>query len=178
MHHSYRDYAPQIGERVFFAPSCDVIGRYEIGDDSSVWFQTVIRADVHWIKIGARTSVQDGTIVHVTHHKRADMTDGYPTVIGDDVTIGHRAMLHGCTIEDACLIGMGAILLDGAHIGKESIVAAGTLAPPRKRFPPRSLLMGSPAKVVRELTDDEVRDLYASAQRYVDYKNVYLDAAP
>lgn len=174
MLHDFRHWTPQLGERVFVAPSADVIGRCEIGDDSSIWFQTVVRADVHFIKIGQRTSIQDGTVVHVTHHKREDMTDGQRTTIGDDVTVGHQATLHGCTIGNACLIGMGAVLLDGSVIGPESIVAAGSLVTQHKQFPPRSLIMGSPAKVVRPLTDDEVAELYASARRYVAYKNEYL----
>ena len=113
-------------------------------------------------------------MIHVTHHKKADMSDGNPTYIGDDVTVGHRVMLHGCTIEDACLIGMSATILDGAIIGKESIVGAGSLVTKNKVFPPRSLIMGSPAKVVRELTEDEIKELYASAARYVKFKNEYL----
>lgn len=170
----YKQWTPKIGEKVFIAPSADVIGRCEIGEDASVWFGTVVRADVHFIKIGARTSIQDGSMVHVTHHKREDMTDGHPTIIGDDVTVGHKVMLHGCTIEDACLIGMSATILDGAVIGKESIVGAGSLVTKNKTFPPRSLIMGSPAKVVRELTEEEVAELYASAKRYVAFKNDYL----
>ena len=158
----YKQWSPTVGDKVFIAPSADVIGRCEIGDD------------VHFIKIGARTSIQDGSMVHVTHHKREDMTDGNPTLIGDDVTVGHKVMLHGCTIEDACLIGMSATILDGAVIGKESIVGAGSLVTKNKKFPPRSLIMGSPAKVVRELTDEEVAELYASARRYVAFKNNYL----
>jgi carbonic anhydrase/acetyltransferase-like protein (isoleucine patch superfamily) len=170
----YLEYTPSIGERVFIAPSADVIGRLQIGADSSIWFQTAVRADVHYIKIGARTSIQDGSMVHVTHYKSEDMSDGHPTVIGDDVTVGHKVMLHGCTIEDGCLIGMSATILDGAVIGKESIVGAGALVTKNKKFPPRSLIMGSPAKVVRELTDEEVAELYASAKRYVGFKNNYL----
>ena len=170
----YKQWSPTVGDKVFIAPSADVIGRCEIGEDASIWFGTVVRADVHFIKIGARTSIQDGSMVHVTHHKREDMTDGNPTLIGDDVTVGHKVMLHGCTIEDACLIGMSATILDGAVIGKESIVGAGSLVTKNKKFPPRSLIMGSPAKVVRELTDEEVAELYASARRYVAFKNNYL----
>jgi carbonic anhydrase/acetyltransferase-like protein (isoleucine patch superfamily) len=113
-------------------------------------------------------------MVHVTHYKRDDKSDGNPTIIGDDVTIGHRVMLHGCTIEDASLIGMSATILDGAVIGKESIVGAGSLITKNKIFPPRSLIMGSPAKVIRELSDDEVNELYASAKRYVSFKNNYI----
>jgi carbonic anhydrase/acetyltransferase-like protein (isoleucine patch superfamily) len=151
-----------------------VIGRTEIGEDSSIWFGSVVRGDVHYIKIGNRTSIQDLSMVHVTHHKKDDMSDGNPTIIGDDVTIGHRVMLHGCTIENACLIGMSATILDGAIIGKESIVGAGSLVTKNKIFPPRSLIMGSPAKVIRELTEAEVTELYASAKRYVKFKNNYL----
>lgn len=170
----YLEYYPDIDKRVFIAPSADVIGRCEIGEDSSVWFQTAIRADVHYVKIGKRTSIQDGSMVHVTHYKKEDMSDGNPTIIGDDVTVGHKVMLHGCRIENACLIGMSATILDGAVIGKESIVGAGALVTKNKKFPPRSLIMGTPAKVIRELTDDEVEELYASAKRYVKFKNDYI----
>ena len=170
---NFKKYSPEIGKRTWIAPSADVIGRCKIGEDSSVWFQVVIRADVHFITIGSRTSIQDGTMLHVTHHKKDDMSDGNQTTIGDDVTVGHKVMLHGCTIEDACLIGMSATILDGAVIGKESIVGAGSLVTKNKKFPPRSLIMGSPAKVIRELTDEEVKELYASASRYVEFKNEY-----
>lgn len=170
---NYLHYSPTIGERTWIAPSADVIGRVELGEDVSVWFGTVIRGDVHFIKIGDRTSIQDLSMVHITHHKKEDMSDGYPTIIGNDVTVGHRVMLHGCTIEDACLIGMSATILDGAVIGKESIVGAGALVTKNKIFPPRSLIMGSPAKVIRELTDEEVAELYASARRYVSFKENY-----
>jgi carbonic anhydrase/acetyltransferase-like protein (isoleucine patch superfamily) len=170
----YLDYYPKIGKKVFIAPSADVIGRCEIGDDSSIWFGTVIRGDVHYIKIGKRTSIQDGSMIHVTHYKKEDMSDGNPTIIGDDVTVGHKVMLHGCTIENACLIGMSATILDGAVIGKESIVGAGALVTKNKVFPPRSLILGSPAKRVRELSQDEVKELYDSAKRYVKFKNDYI----
>jgi carbonic anhydrase/acetyltransferase-like protein (isoleucine patch superfamily) len=170
----FKQYTPEIGENVFIAPSSDVIGRTKIGKDSSIWFGVVIRGDVHRIEIGERTSVQDCSMVHVTHHKRDDESDGNPTIIGNDVTVGHKVMLHGCKIEDACLIGMSSTILDGAVIGKESIVGAGSLVTKGKIFPPRSLIMGSPAKLVRELTDDEVIELYASAKRYVGFKDQYL----
>ena len=170
----YLDYYPKIGKKVFIAPSADVIGRCEIGDDSSIWFGTVVRGDVHYIKIGKRTSIQDGSMIHVTHYKKEDMSDGNPTIIGDDVTVGHKVMLHGCTIENACLIGMSATILDGAVIGKESIVGAGALVTKNKVFPPRSLILGSPAKRVRELSQDEVKELYDSAKRYVKFKNDYI----
>jgi len=170
----YKEWTPTLKKGAWIAEGATVIGRTEIGEDSSIWFGTVVRGDVHYIKIGDRTSIQDLSMVHITHHKKEDMSDGNPTIIGNDVTIGHRVMLHGCTIEDACLIGMSATILDGAVIGKESIVGAGSLVTKNKKFPPRSLIMGSPAKVVRELTDAEVEELYASAKRYVEFKNNYL----
>jgi carbonic anhydrase/acetyltransferase-like protein (isoleucine patch superfamily) len=171
----FKQFFPKIGKRVFVAKSADVIGDIKIGDDSSVWFGVVIRADVHKVRIGKRTSVQDGAVIHVTHHKLPDRSDGSPTIVGDDVTIGHRAVLHGCVVEKACLIGMGAIILDGAKIGAESIVGAGALVTHGKIFPPRSLILGSPAKAVRTLSDDEVKELYLSAARYVNFKDEYLD---
>jgi carbonic anhydrase/acetyltransferase-like protein (isoleucine patch superfamily) len=170
----YKKWYPVLKKDVFVAPSADIIGNVEIGEDSSIWFGTVVRGDVHYIKIGDRTSIQDGSMIHVTHYKKEDMSDGNPTIIGDDVTVGHKVMLHGCTVEDACLIGMSATILDGAVIGKESIVAAGSLVTKNKTFPPRSLIMGSPAKAVKTLTDEQVAELYASAKRYISFKNEYL----
>ncbi len=170
----FKNYNPKIAENVFIAQSADVIGRVTIGKDSSIWFGVVVRGDVHRIEIGERTSIQDKSMVHVTHHKKEDESDGHPTIVGNDVTVGHSVVLHGCRIEDACLIGMSATILDGAVIGKESIVGAGSLVTKGKIFPPRSLIMGSPAKVVRELTDEEVKELYASATRYVSFKDQYL----
>jgi len=175
MIYNYKDLKPKLGKNTWVAESADVIGDVECGEDCSIWFGTVIRGDVHYIKIGDRVSIQDLSMVHVTHHKKADRSDGNPTIIGDDVTIGHRVMLHGCTIEDACLIGMSATILDGAVIGKESIVGAGSLVTKNKKFPPRSLIMGSPAKVVRELNEAEIKELYASASRYVEFKNGYVN---
>ncbi len=171
---SYKGWRPILKRNAWIAEGATVIGRTEIGEDSAIWFGCVVRGDVHYIKIGDRSNIQDLSMVHVTHHKKADMSDGHPTIIGNDVTVGHRVMLHGCTIEDACLIGMSATILDGAVIGKESIVGAGSLVTKNKKFPPRSLILGSPAKVVRELTDAEVAELYASARRYVEFKNNYL----
>ncbi len=176
MIHDYKEMTPSIGEHSWIAPSADVIGDVEIGKECSIWFGAIVRGDVHFIKIGDRTNIQDLSMVHVTHYKKhRKIGDGNPTIIGNDVTIGHRVMLHGCTIEDACLIGMSATILDGAVIGKESIVGAGSLVTKNKVFPPRSLIMGSPAKVVRELTDEEVKELYASAARYVKFKNDYKE---
>ncbi|MCK4875409.1 MAG: gamma carbonic anhydrase family protein [Sulfurimonas sp.] len=175
MLHSFKGMNPKLGDRTWIAPSADVIGDVTCGTDCSIWFGTVVRGDVHFITIGDRVSVQDLSMIHVTHHKKDDRSDGNPTIIGDDVTIGHRVMLHGCTIESACLIGMSATILDGAVIGKESIVGAGSLVTKNKKFPPRSLIMGSPAKVVRELNDEEIKELYASASRYVEFKSHYQE---
>ncbi len=175
MLYSFKKWHPVLGEKNWVAQSADVIGNVTMGNDCSVWFGCVVRGDVHRITIGDRSNIQDLSMVHVTHYKKEDMSDGSPTIIGNDVTIGHRVMLHGCTIEDACLIGMSATILDGAVIGKESIVGAGSLVTKNKVFPPRSLIMGSPAKVVRALNDEEVTELYASALRYVAFKEEYRE---
>ncbi len=174
MIHTYKNWAPIVPKTSWVAESADVIGNVTLGEDVSIWFGCVVRGDVHKISIGNRTNIQDLSMIHVTHYKNEDMSDGNPTIIGNDVTIGHRVMLHGCTIEDACLIGMSVTILDGAVIGKESIVGAGALITKNKKFPPRSLIMGTPAKVVRELTDVEIQELYDSAGRYINFKNSYL----
>ena len=172
----YKEDFPQIDNSSWIAPSADIIGDVTIGADSSVWFGCVIRGDVHFITIGNRTSIQDMTMIHVTHFKKEKkIGDGYPTIIGDDVTIAHKVMLHGCKIGNACLIGMSATILDGAEIGNESIVGAGSLVTKNKKFPPRSLIMGSPAKVIRELTEEEIQNIYDNSQNYVKYKNDYLN---
>lgn len=171
---TFENKTPDIDSSVFVAPSADVIGEVEIGIDSSIWFGCVVRGDIHYIKIGKRTNVQDLSMIHVTHFTKEDKSDGNPTIIGDDVTIGHRVMLHGCEIQNACLIGMSATILDGAVIGEESIVGANSLVTKDKVFPPRSLIVGSPAKRVRELNEQEVASLYKSSQNYVDYKNRYM----
>ncbi len=173
MIHKFKGTLPTLGTGTWIAPSADVVGDVTCGKDCSIWFGCVVRGDVHYISIGDRVNIQDLSMIHVTHYKKPDRSDGNPTIIGDDVTIGHRVMLHGCTIESACLIGMSATILDGAVIGKESIVGAGALVTKNKIFPPRSLIVGSPAKVVRELNDDEVKELYASASRYVKFKKDY-----
>ena len=175
MVYTFKQWTPQLGANSWVAPSSDVVGNITMGEECSIWFGCVVRGDVHYITIGDRTNIQDLSMIHVTHYKKEDMSDGNPTIIGSDVTIGHRVMMHGCTIEDACLIGMSATILDGAVIGKESIVGAGSLVTKNKVFPPRSLIMGSPAKVVRELNDNEVKELYASAARYVEFKKDYMD---
>jgi len=173
MLHKFKSTLPTLGANTWIAPSADIIGDVTCGEDCSIWFGCVVRGDVHYIKIGNRVNIQDLSMIHVTHYKNGDKTTGNPTIIGDDVTIGHRVMLHGCSIEDACLVGMSATILDGAVIGKESIVGAGALVTKNKVFPPRSLIVGTPAKVVRELNDEEVAELYASASRYVEFKKDY-----
>ncbi len=173
MLHKFKNTLPTLGKETWVASSADVVGDVTCGEECSIWFGCVVRGDVHYIKIGSRTNIQDLSMIHVTHYKNGDKSTGNPTVIGDDVTVGHRVMLHGCTIENACLIGMSATILDGAVIGKESIVGAGALVTKNKVFPPRSLIMGTPAKVVRELNDEEVAELYASAKRYVEFKKDY-----
>lgn len=162
---------PIVPDSCFIAPSADIIGDVEIGEDSSVWFQVVIRGDVNRVKIGKRTNIQDGAILHVTRDKLPMV--GAPLTIGDDVTIGHRVTLHGCTIKSRVLVGMGAVILDHAEIGEDSIVAAGALVTKDKKFPPRSLIQGAPAKVVRSLTDEEVGMLLASASNYVGDSKLY-----
>jgi carbonic anhydrase/acetyltransferase-like protein (isoleucine patch superfamily) len=163
----HRGRLPRVHPSAFIDDSAQVIGDVEIGEDSSVWMMVVIRGDVHRIRIGRRSNVQDGTIVHV-------MKDTHPTTIGDNVTIGHAAVIHGCTIEDQCLIGMGAILLNGSHVGTGSIVAAGSLVPEGMAIPPRSLVMGSPAKVRRTLGDESVAEIQMYADRYVEYRLDYM----
>lgn len=164
----YRGQKPRFGKGVFLAAGAHVIGDVECGDDVSLWFNTVVRGDCHRIRIGARTNVQDGTVVHVTQGTG-------PTSIGSDVTIGHSAVIHACTIENHCLIGMGSVILDGALIRENSLVAAGSVVTPGKQFPPRSMIMGSPAKVVRELNDAEVEQLRQSVRYYLDYKKNYIE---
>jgi carbonic anhydrase/acetyltransferase-like protein (isoleucine patch superfamily) len=153
----------------FIDESAQVIGDVEIGEESSVWMCAVLRGDVHEVRIGRQSNVQDGTIVHA-------MNGTHPTTIGDQVTIGHGAVVHGCTIERQCLIGIGAILLNGAHVGAGSIVAAGTLLVEGMRVPPKSLVMGSPGKVKRLLTQAEVAGILAYAERYVGYRLDYMTA--
>jgi carbonic anhydrase/acetyltransferase-like protein (isoleucine patch superfamily) len=163
---AYRDRLPSVHASAFVDVSAQVIGDVSIGEDSSVWMNVVIRGDVNTIAIGRRTNIQDAVVVHVMH-------DTHPTRIGDDVTIGHGAVVHGCTIHDRVLVGMGVILLNGAVIGADSIVAAGTLVTEGAVVPPRSLVMGSPGRVKRSLTDAEVASIRAYADNYVRYKKDY-----
>jgi carbonic anhydrase/acetyltransferase-like protein (isoleucine patch superfamily) len=164
----FRGVLPRIHSTAFVDHSAQVIGDVEIGEESSVWMTVVIRGDVHRIRIGRRSNIQDGTVVHV-------MRGTHPTTVGDNVTVGHGALLHGCTIADRCLIGIGAILLNGAHIGAGSIVAAGTLIVEEMKVPPRSLVMGSPGRVKRPLTDAEVESIQDLADRYVGYRLEYMN---
>ena len=174
----YRDYQPQVGQGGWVAPNATLIGDAILGEDVSLWFGVVVRGDVHRIRIGARTNIQDLCLLHITQHagELRDDADGHPTIIGSDCTVGHRVILHGCTVGDLCLIGMGAIILDGAEIGRESIVGAGSVVTPGKKFPPRSLIMGTPAKVVREVGEAQVLEMQASWRRYVELKNEYHQA--
>ena len=163
----YRGISPRVHASAFIDDSAQVIGDVEIGEESSVWMCAVVRGDVHWIRIGRRSNIQDGTIIHA-------MTGTHPTSIGDNVTIGHAAVVHGCTIENQCLIGIGAILLNGAHIGAGTIVAAGSLITEKMKVPAKSLVMGSPGKVKRLLTQAEVADIQLYADRYVGYRLEYI----
>jgi carbonic anhydrase/acetyltransferase-like protein (isoleucine patch superfamily) len=164
----FRGVRPTIASSAYVDESAQVIGDVVIGDESSVWVNAVVRGDVNTIRIGRRTNIQDGTIVHVMREP------SHPTVVGDEVTVGHGVVLHGCTVADRCLIGMGAILLNGSSVGADCIVAAGTLLTEGAVVPPRSLVMGSPGKVRRALTDGEVAFIRASAANYVGYRLDYL----
>jgi carbonic anhydrase/acetyltransferase-like protein (isoleucine patch superfamily) len=164
----YRGTRPQIAASAYIDPAAVIIGDVHIGEDSSVWPCTVIRGDVNHIRIGARTNIQDGCTLHV-------MRDEWPLTLGDDVTVGHSVTLHGCAIESRCLIGMGAILLNGVRIGTGSIVAAGTLIPERTVIPPGSLVMGQPGKVKRTLSEADQASINSYAERYVMYKNIYRE---
>ena len=164
----FRGVRPTIASTAYVDESAQVIGDVVIGDESSVWMNAVVRGDVNTIRIGRRTNIQDGTIVHVMREP------SHPTVVGDEVTVGHGVILHGCTVADRCLIGMGAVLLNGSSVGADCIVAAGTLLTEGVVVPPRSLVMGSPGKVRRALTDDEVAFIRDSAANYVGYRLDYL----
>jgi carbonic anhydrase/acetyltransferase-like protein (isoleucine patch superfamily) len=163
----HRGRMPVVHESAYIDPSAQVIGDVVIGAESSVWMNAVVRGDVNYIRIGARSNVQDGTIIHVMH-------DTHPTVIGDDVTLGHGVIVHGCTLGNRVLIGMGATLLNGVEIGDDSIVAAGALVTEGTRVPPRSLVMGSPGKVRRVLEDEQVAAILEYAQNYVRYRLDYM----
>jgi carbonic anhydrase/acetyltransferase-like protein (isoleucine patch superfamily) len=158
---------PRIGAGVFLAETCAVIGDVVIGDQSSIWYSAVLRGDTMTIRIGARTSVQDGTVVHVT-------SEQFGTTVGDDCTIGHSVILHGCTVEDCCLIGMGSTILDGARIGRGSLVGAGALVTPGTDIPPGSLVLGMPARVVRPVNQKDQAEIEYGAAHYVEQARRYL----
>lgn len=157
--------APKCHDSVFVAEGAMVIGNVEIGEESSVWFHTVIRGDIHHIRIGRRTNVQDHCTLHVTRND--------PLAVGNDVTIGHGAVVHGCTVEDLCLIGIGTAVLDGAVVGRGSVIGAGTVVPPGTTVPPHSLVLGVPGKVVRDLGPDSVDGNRLVASNYVELARVY-----
>lgn len=164
----YQGIEPRIHPSVFIAEGAQIIGDVEIGAESSVWFNTVIRGDVHYIRIGEKTNVQDNSVLHVTH-------ETYPLVIGSGVTVGHGAILHAATIKDYCLIGMGAIVLDNATVGPYSFVAAGSLVLEGFEVPEGVLVAGVPAKIKRVLTDEERRQIVQSAQNYIKYVKSYRE---
>jgi len=160
MIHAYRGVMPKVHVSAWIADSADVIGDVELGEESSVWFSTVIRGDVHFIRVGRGTNLQDGTVVHVDRN-------GTPTILGDYVTVGHAARLHGCHIKSNCLIGIGAVVLDGAVLEEECVVAAGAVVSPGTLVPRGSLLMGAPARVKRSVTEKDLELIYRSAKSYI-----------
>lgn len=166
---SYGGVSPQVDPTAYVQSSARVIGDVHIGSQSSVWFNTVVRGDVFHVRIGARTNLQDNSTVHVT-------TGRWPTIIGDDVTIGHGVVLHGCNIGDRCLVGIGAVVLDGCEIGNDSMIAAGSLVTPGSKLEPGHLMMGSPARITRALSDQERRFLIESARNYVETADRYRAA--
>ena len=173
---SYRDQFPRFGAGVYIDSAAIVIGDVELGDDASLWPCTVTRGDVNFIRIGARSNIQDGAVLHVTHDGPYT-PGGYSLVIGADVTVGHGAILHACTIEDACLIGMHATVLDGARVCKHGMVGAGAVVTPGKIVGAGELWLGNPARCVRKLSTEQIGQLYYSAQHYVRLKDEYLAAA-
>ena len=164
----YKGILPKLHETVFVTEGAIIIGDVEIGRDSSVWFNSVVRGDVNYIRIGERTNVQDNSVLHVTH-------DTYPLFVGSEVTIGHNVVLHGCKVGDRCLIGMGAVILDDAEIGADSIIGAGSVITQSARIPERSLVIGTPGKVVRTLSDEEVESIAQSAKNYMGYVKNYRE---
>lgn len=171
---SYKSTFPTISSNAYIDSSSVLIGDITIGEDSSVWPLVVARGDVNHILIGERTNIQDGSVLHVTH-KNIENPKGAPLIIGNDVTIGHKVMLHGCIIEDRVLVGMGSIILDNVHIETDVMIGAGSLVPPNKRLASGYLYIGSPVKQVRPLSIEEIASLKKSAMNYVSFKNDYIE---
>lgn len=172
--------APRIHSSAFIAPGCRIIGDVEIGPEASIWYNCVIRADVNRIVIGARTNIQDGTVVHCDSPKPAN-PDGFPTIIGDDVLIGHMAMVHGCVLEDRAFVGLGSIVMDGCRIASDGMLAAGAMLTPGRTIESRQLWGGRPAKYMRDLTDEALKDMQAGVQGYVRNAQAHraaIDGAP
>ncbi len=161
MIYPFKGKTPKLHTSVYVADGAKIIGDVEIGEMSSIWFNAVIRGDVNYIRIGSRTNIQDGSVLHVTRRT-------HPLTIGDDITIGHNVTLHACDVKDRCLIGMGAVVMDGTEVGEDSIIGAGSLVTGGTIIPPRSMVLGSPAKVRRSLSDEEVLRIKRSAENYVE----------
>lgn len=162
----FKNKLPRIHDSAFIANDATVIGDVVIGSEASIWFGSIIRGDVNFIRIGDRTNIQDATVIHVS-------SKTHSTILENDITVGHRVTLHGCYVEAECLIGIGAILLDGVRVGRNSLIAAGSLLTPGTQVPPGSLVMGSPCKVKRELTDVEIENIRQSAVKYVELAAIY-----
>ncbi|WP_339026861.1 gamma carbonic anhydrase family protein [Leclercia pneumoniae] len=169
----YKDLFPETGERVMIDSSSVVIGDVRLGDDVSIWPLVAIRGDVNYVSIGARSNIQDGSVLHVTH-KSSYNPEGNPLVIGENVTVGHKVMLHGCTIGNRVLVGMGSILLDGVIVEDDVMIGAGSLVPQNKRLESGYLYLGSPIKQIRPLKETEIEGLKYSANNYVKWKDEYL----
>ena len=163
----FRSNIPQLGRDVYISESAAVIGDVTLGDEVNIWFGAVLRGDMHYIRVGSRSNIQDNAVVHVT-------TAVSPTTIGKNVTVGHGAIIHGCTIEDNCMIGMGSVVMDDAVVGAGSLIGAGALVPPNMKIQPKSLVVGMPGKVVREVTDDEYQMIIDRPQEYIDLAEQYL----
>lgn len=170
----YKNHFPQQGDRVMIDSSSVVVGEVQLADDVSIWPLVAIRGDVNKVVIGKRSNIQDGSVLHVTH-KSTSNPEGYPLIVGEDVTVGHKAMLHGCTIGNRVLVGMGSILLDGVIVEDDVMIGAGSLVPPNKRLESGYLYLGSPVKQVRPLSEAEIAGLLYSSNNYVGWKNEYLD---
>ena len=158
---------PQLGRDVYISESAAVIGDVTLDDEVNIWFGAVLRGDMHYIRVGSRSNIQDNAVVHVT-------TAVSPTTIGNNVTVGHGAIIHGCTIEDNCMIGMGSVVMDDPVVGEGSLIGAGALVPPNMKIPPKSLVVGMPGKIVREVSDEEFQMIIDRPQEYIDLAAQYL----